>query len=65
MFEVGSLVKHRIGTHFGAHNERVGVVLQQDNVASPAETQILLGENKRFWIHTRQLRLLSKAGKNV
>jgi len=51
MFEVGSLAR-TVYTH------RIAVVLQQDNVASPAQTQIFVGGEKK-WIHTRKLRLIS------
>jgi hypothetical protein len=51
MFEVGSLAR-TVYTH------QIAVVLQQDNVASPAQTQIFVGGEKK-WIHTRKLRRIS------
>ena len=51
MFKVGDLVKT-------AYTHRIAVVLQQDNVASPAQTQIFVGGEKK-WIHTRKLRRIS------
>ena len=51
MFEVGSLVKT-------AYTHRIAVVLQQDNVPSPAQTQIFVDGEKR-WITTRKLRRIS------
>jgi len=51
MFEVGSLAR-TVYTH------RIAVVLQQDNVASPAETQMFI-EGKKKWVQSRKLRLLS------
>jgi hypothetical protein len=50
MFEVGSIAR-TVYTH------QLAVVLQQDNVASPAQTQVFVGGKKR-WILTRKLRLI-------
>ena len=51
MFKVGDLVDCRL-------HGQIGIVLGQDNVASPAQTQIFVGGEKK-WIHTRKLRLIS------
>ena len=54
MFKVGDLVKT-------AYTHRIAVVLQQDNVASPAQTQIFVAGSRaeKRWILTRKLRLIS------
>ena len=53
--KVGDLVKTRF-------TDRVGVVLQQDNVAHPNETQIFVAGEKE-WFQTKILSLIS--GKKV
>ena len=54
MFEVGDLAR-TVYTH------QIAVVLQQDNVASPAQTQIFVAGSRaeKRWTHTRKLRLIS------
>ena len=51
MFKVGDLVDCRL-------HGQLGIVLGQDNVASPAETQMFI-EGKKKWVQSRKLRLLS------
>jgi hypothetical protein len=51
MFKVGDLVDCRL-------HGQLGIVLWQDTLASPAETQIFI-EGKKKWVQSRKLRLLS------